>query len=107
MTTAAILPISNQFENNPREETLQLKIFDKFVLKASCFYLVEDDHAAIYEPQAMEAGYLSKMVNHLKSKYGSVVLLYVQTEQEKSLALKLKKANLISDALDNDYESIF
>ena len=105
--TAAILPVSNEFNMNPRDETLSLKIFSKGILKASCKYLVEDDHAAIYEPQAREHGFLSKMVNHLKNKYGSVVLLYVETEDEHLVAKKLKNAQLITTALDDNYESIF
>lgn len=106
-TTAAILPINNEFEMNPQDETLELRIFDKGVLKASCKYLVEADHAAIYAPQALESGYLSKMVTHLKTKYGYVVLLYVETEHELNVAEKLKNAGLITDALNNSYESIF
>lgn len=106
-TSTAILPINNSCEINPREETLELRIFDKGLLKASCKYLVEDDHAAIYEPQALVDGYLSKMVKHLKFKYGRVVLLYVSSEAEIEIARKLKKSDLISNALDNNYEPIF
>ena len=113
MTTeaCALLPICNQQNMNPTSATLELRIFDKKILKATCRYLVEKNadqqHAVFFSPQVLCEGYLEKIVAHLKQKYTSVKMIYVETDEQTQIAVSLKKANLITDALDNEYSSIF
>ena len=109
----ALLPIENCDCLNPEETTLELNILDDTnQVKASCKYLVESDedgstHAAFYSPKIINFNHLKLMICHLVKKYTSVKMLYVNTTNEVTVATLLMEACLITDALNDEYDSIF